>query len=236
MKILALDTATEALSAALLVEGQLLEHYELAGRTHSERLSAAIHRLMGEAELGFSQLDALVCGVGPGSFVGVRLGLGYAKGLALALDLPVVPVSSLAMLAQRAIDDGARDVLACIDARTGEVYLGGYAVDASGLAVPAIEACCARPAELPVIGARPWTGVGSGWAAHRTLIEARCGIVLADCRPQAVPLASSALKLALPVLQRGAAISADQLVPSYLRDRVALTIMEQARARAANRG
>ena len=155
MKILALDTATEALSAALLVEGQLLEHYELAGRAHSERLSAAIHRLMGEAELGFSQLDALVCGVGPGSFVGVRLGLGYAKGLALALDLPVVPVSSLAMLAQRAVDDGARDVLACIDARTGEVYLGGYAVDASGLAVPAIEACCARPAELPVIGARP---------------------------------------------------------------------------------
>ena len=108
MKIFALDTATEACSVALWLDGETVERFEIAGRDHTQRLPAMAKALMADAGLAWSQLDGLVCGIGPGSFAGVRIGVAYTQGLALAHGQPVVGVSSLAMLAAGAGGTGVR--------------------------------------------------------------------------------------------------------------------------------
>src|SRR5690606_2310758 len=125
MKLLAFETATEACSVAVLADGRVLERFEVAPRRHAELALPWAEALLAEAGLSRSQLDAIAVGRGPGAFTGVRLGVGLAQGVALALDLPVVPVSTLAALAARAPDGR---VVAAIDARMGEVYLGRYEV------------------------------------------------------------------------------------------------------------
>src|SRR5690606_29592 len=115
--ILALDTATEACSVALLHEGRVLSHYEVAPRLHAQRLLPMVHDLLGEAGLALCARDAIAFGRGPGAFTGVRIAIGVVQGLAFALDRPVLPVSNLAVLAQRALrEHGAQQVAAAIDA------------------------------------------------------------------------------------------------------------------------
>ena len=103
MKLLALDTATEACSVALWLDGRIEQRYEAVGRGHSQRLPQMLQELLVDCGVAAGQLDGIACGIGPGSFAGVRIGVGFAKGLALGLDRPVLPVTSLAMLAQGAI-------------------------------------------------------------------------------------------------------------------------------------
>lgn len=231
MRLLAIDTATEACSAALWLDGQVLEHYEVVGRGHTERLLPMVHALMSVAGTGFSQLDGVVCGVGPGSFAGVRIAVGFSKGLALSLNLPVVPVSSLAMLAQARIDAGAGRVIACIDARMNEVYLGAYERGADGLARLLQPEQVCPPAEVRVPGAQDWAAVGSGWASYEIILKEALGPDISSIEATALPHAAQALTLALPRFAAGTALNADALTPVYLRDRVALTLLEQAELR-----
>ena len=129
--LLALDTATEACSVALLHDGRVLSHYEVAPRMHAQRLLPMIQQLLGEAGIAASALDAIAFGRGPGAFTGVRIAIGVVQGLAFALDRPVLPVSNLAVLAQRALrEQGATQVAAAIDARMDEVYWGCYRAEA----------------------------------------------------------------------------------------------------------
>ncbi|HZW51285.1 MAG TPA: tRNA (adenosine(37)-N6)-threonylcarbamoyltransferase complex dimerization subunit type 1 TsaB, partial [Rudaea sp.] len=114
--IIAIETATEACSAALSVDGRVVERSEIAPRRHAELILPMIESLLVEAGISRAQLDGIAVGRGPGAFTGVRLAIAVAQGLALALDIPIVPVSSLAALAQDAPDDGA-SILAVIDAR-----------------------------------------------------------------------------------------------------------------------
>lgn len=238
MRLFAVDTATEACSCALWDDGRVLERYDRVGRSHTERLLPMVQSLMGEAGLRFSDLDGLVCSVGPGSFAGLRIGLGYAKGLALALDLPVLGVSTLAMLAQAVIDDGARQVLPCINARTDEVYFGYYAADPEGLAVAmqAEVACAPAQVRITVPHQGEFAAPGSGWARAEPLLSAALGFRPGHLQPEAWPRASMALKLALPRWLVGERAGAEDLLPVYLRDSVALTLAEQAIARGANQG
>jgi tRNA threonylcarbamoyladenosine biosynthesis protein TsaB len=232
MKLLALDTATEACSVALWIDGALLERFELAGRDHTQRLPAMLHALMAEAGLAYSQLDGLVCGLGPGSFAGVRIGVAYLQGLALAHDQPALGVSSLAMLAQGAIRaDGAERVLAAIDARMDEVYFAAYVRDAAGLAVPQGEAQVCRPELVPPQAGR-WQAAGTGWGRYEAVLREACGAELGGVDGQALPRAGDALSLALPGFLSGAAGDAGLLAPIYLRNRIALTLVEQAALRA----
>lgn len=228
MRLLALDTATEACSVALWLDGQLCERFELAGRTHTQRMLPMVHELMAGAGIACAQLDGLVCGVGPGSFAGVRIGVGFMKGLALALDRPVVGIGSLDMMAQAAMDEaGATQVLAVIDARMQEVYFGAYRRDAAGLAHPLERARVLAPDAVQLDHAGPWHAVGSGWGAHESALRARVAGELLSVDAAALPRAAMALRLALPVFAAGAAASADDLAPAYLRDKVALTLEEQ---------
>jgi tRNA threonylcarbamoyladenosine biosynthesis protein TsaB len=231
MRLLALDTATEACSVALWIDGEVLARFEVAGRSHTQQMLPMVHGLMADAGLKFAQLDGFACGIGPGSFAGVRIGVGFVKGLALSLDRPVVGVSSLAMLAQGAIDAGAERVLASIDARMNEVYFGAYVRDAGGLARELAPARVAAPDAVREDAAGPWIAVGTGWGTYEHVLRGGVRSEITRADGIALPRAEHALKLALPSFAAGAAISADGLAPLYLRDKVALTLEEQVQLR-----
>ncbi len=230
MKLLALDTATEACSAAIWIDGSVHAHFEIVGREHTQRLISIVAGVLAEAGLRYSELDGLICGVGPGSFAGVRIGVAFAKGVALAHELPVVGLSSLALLAQAA--DGER-VLAAIDARMGEVYWQAFGRDAAGLMQPLAEAVVCAPTAVPVpASSASWLAVGSGWGTYQAELRACVAGEIAAVNALALPQAAAAFALALPWFQRGQAASADALQPIYLRNRVALTLIEQKQLRA----
>jgi len=100
LKLLAVETSTEACSAALYIDGEIREKFELAPREHTKLILPMIDELMAEAQLKPQQLDALAFSRGPGSFTGVRIATGVTQGIALGADLPVVPVSTLAAISQ----------------------------------------------------------------------------------------------------------------------------------------
>lgn len=232
MNLLALDTATEACSAALSVDGRRLTRYVSAGRSHTQMLLPMLRELLAEAGIGFAQLDGYVCGVGPGSFAGVRIGVGVIKGLALAHDRPVVPVSSLEMLALPALDAGADGALVAIDARLDEVYFAAFTVGLDGLPQRIGEELVAPPQAVPAVDARQWHAVGSGWGSYAPVLQQAIGVTPAQVDAAALPRAEEALRIALPQFARGATGSAAALVPRYLRNKVALTLSEQQAGKA----
>jgi tRNA threonylcarbamoyladenosine biosynthesis protein TsaB len=234
VNLLVVDTSTEACSLALSVGAQRYSRHVVAGRDHTALLLPLLHELLTDAGLHAAEVDGLVCGVGPGSFAGVRVGVGFVKGFALARELPVVPVSSLATLAQGAMRrTGMARVLACIDARMGEVYCASFERDAgSGLARLASAARVCPPDAVDLQLPFPWAVTGTGWGTYGAALRTRCAVAAEAEEPQALPEALDALALAQPSFARGEAISADQLEPMYLRDSVALKLEQQAAARA----
>ena len=234
MRLLAVDTATEACSAALQVDGRVLSRLDTAGRSHTQQMLPMVHGLMAEAGLRFADLQGLVCGVGPGSFAGVRIGVGFVKGLALSLGLPVVAVSSLEMLAQDAIDGGATRVICAIDARMDEVYLGAFERGADSLARALSAPWLAAPRDFKLDIQGPWSAVGTGWGRYEAELREGLEGAVERLDGKALPHATAALRLAQPAFARGHTLDADALAPRYLRDKVALTLEEQARLRQAN--
>lgn len=226
MNVLAVDTATEACSVALQIGEQRLSRFSRAGRSHTEQLLPMFQSLLAEAGLPASALDAYVCGVGPGSFAGVRIGVSFIKGLALAHERPVVGISSLAMLAAAALGEDGERVLCGIDARMNEVYFAAYARGQDGLPQPLGEAqVCAPQALAPQPGL--WLAAGSAWSSYETALKEATGAQLLQVDAQALPHAEQALRLAAPALREGRTQSAAQLLPVYLRNKVALTLEEQ---------
>ncbi|MBA2652164.1 MAG: tRNA (adenosine(37)-N6)-threonylcarbamoyltransferase complex dimerization subunit type 1 TsaB [Tatlockia sp.] len=126
MNLLAIDTSTDRASVALSIKGELLSEEQGSQRTHAQLLLPMIERMLAKAEVGLNQLDAIVYGRGPGSFTGLRIACAVAKGLAYAADLPLYPVSSLAAIANEALDSHKElpntRVLALIDARMNQLY------------------------------------------------------------------------------------------------------------------
>lgn len=233
MNLLAIDTSTEACSLAVAAGGRTYFSHVVAGRDHTSLLLPLLHQLMAEAGIGFSQLDGLVCGVGPGSFAGLRIGVGFVKGLGLGRNLPVVPVTSLAALAQGAMRrTGVGRVLSCIDARMGEVYTGVFERDAAGLARSVGVARVCAPEDVVLQQAGAWAVAGTGWGTYRDKLRSHCDPLPSAEEPQALPEAVDALVLARPAFERGETVSADKLEPVYLRDTVALKLEQQAAARA----
>jgi len=225
MKLLAIETSTEACSVAVHVDGEVIERHELAPRRHTQLVLPWAEELLAQAGLAKSQLDAIAVGRGPGAFTGVRLAIAITQGLALALDRPVLAVSTLAVLAMQGQGD---HILAAIDARMGEVYVGRFRREDDGLVQAAdAESVCA-PASVPLPGSS-LHGVGTGFAAESGALAARLGDLLVGFDGQALPRASHLARLAVRAFTRGEAIAADALEPAYLRDKVALTLAEQGK-------
>ncbi|PPU76879.1 MULTISPECIES: tRNA (adenosine(37)-N6)-threonylcarbamoyltransferase complex dimerization subunit type 1 TsaB [Xanthomonas] len=232
MKVLAFETSTEACSVALHVDGRVIERFELAPRRHAELALPWADALLADAGIARRQLDAIAVARGPGAFTGVRLAIGIAQGIALALDLPVLAVSTLQVLALRAPAE-ATHVLACIDARMGEVYAGVFARSGDTLLELVPEMVCAPDAlAVPDTAAR-MAGVGTGFAAADALLQQRFATRLTSVDATGLPRAADLLTLAVPALQRGEGVAPERVEPAYLRDNVALTLVEQQAARAA---
>jgi tRNA threonylcarbamoyladenosine biosynthesis protein TsaB len=218
LNILALDTSTEACSAAIWVDGAVTERFE-SGNQHSGRILAMVDELLAEAGFALARFDAIAFGRGPGSFTGLRIGAGVAQGLAFGADIPVTPVSSLAALAQ-GVD--APRVLAAFDARMNQIYSGAYVRNAQGIVEPAGIESVTAPSDVPLPEGTNWLGAGNGWDLHHAALLQRLGGRVADWRKQVHPRARDVAQLGAVAVQTGQAIAAEQALPVYVRDDVAV--------------
>ncbi len=216
MKILAFDTSTEACSVALAIDGSVYDDLVL-GQQHSSRILLMVDALLAEADLRLNQLDAVAFGRGPGLFTGLRIGTGVVQGLAFGADLPVVPVSSLAALAQ---PQDAAQVLTAVDARMSQVYWGAFTREANGTLELIGEESVAAPQAVPLPPAGCWRGVGSGWDRYADVLTKRLGARLESWLPERYPHARDVATLAAIDFQRGQAVTPEQALPVYVRDQV----------------
>jgi tRNA threonylcarbamoyladenosine biosynthesis protein TsaB len=232
MRVLALDTATEACSVALLTDAGLVGVWREVGRGHAEQILDMVDAVLSEAGIVLGMLDGIAASVGPGAFTGVRIGVSAAQGLAFGAALPVVAVTTLEALAWQAMRGGAEQVMACLDARMGEVYWGCYATHPErGLAVcgaPAVGD--AQSVNVPLNG--PFHGIGRGFAAYPAL-QALAGLTLSAGACDALPDAKDMARLGAIRLKLGEGRDPADLIPVYLRDKVALTEAERALLKAA---
>ncbi len=232
MNLLAIETSTEACSAALAQGQELIERREIAPRRHAELILPMIESLLAEAGLSRRQLDAIAVGRGPGAFTGVRLGISVAQGLALGLDLPVVPVSSLAALALDAAMQAPASIdaiLAVIDARMGEVYAAAFRPVEEGQLQALGAESVGSVAELDLPPADRWAVVGTGWGSYREALLARLSSAPVFAESERYPQAGAIARLAMPQLASGQGVAPELALPVYLRDKVALTLEEQRR-------
>lgn len=222
IRILAVDTATEACSAALYINGEVKQVFELAPREHTRLLLSMIESLMADAGLRLQQLNALAFGRGPGSFTGVRIATGVVQGMGFAADLPVVPISTLASIAQHVYDSHQSEkVLSAIDARMGGVYWSAYKLSDNGLMQLSGTEDVLTPDNTPLVEGDDWVAAGSGWKGHSETLTARFKQNLQAIYDDYLPQSSSIAKLAAYGFQQGKAVAAQDAVPVYLRNNVA---------------
>lgn len=219
--ILAIDTSATPVSCALLCDGHLMaSYYSHTGLTHSQTLMPMIEQMLSCANLSVDKLDALAVNVGPGSFTGVRIGVATVKGLSFAHHIPCVGVSTLASMAEGFIGMPGEAVIACVmDARCRQVYTALFQLhDGSVLRTTPDEAISTdelllrlKKVEQPIIL------VGDG--------SQMCYTILKDELPNLTlsPLvlryqnATATASVAARCLETGDTVSAEQLLPLYLR-------------------
>ena len=216
--LLAIDTSTENCSVALVHDGKLTTRDIESPREHSQKLLPFVEEVLDRAGVSLAELDGLVVGAGPGSFTGVRIGVSMAQGLAFSADLPVYPVCSLQALAQQAIrKNDVAGVVACIDARMGEVYYALYANE-NGVAVAQSEPAVAKP-DTNIIDTgrlKGWGTAGTGWDVYADILDENHELQHSD--NSRLPLAEDMLTVV-----NGAGVDpvqAEQLEPLYVRNEV----------------
>ncbi|MEH8225910.1 tRNA (adenosine(37)-N6)-threonylcarbamoyltransferase complex dimerization subunit type 1 TsaB [Aeromonas veronii] len=221
LKILAVDTATEACSAALLVGDKLFSRWEEAPRDHTRKILPMVQAVLEDAGISLSDLDAIAFGRGPGSFTGVRIGISVAQGLAFGAGVPLIGISTLAAMAQGAYRlDGAEQVLTAIDARMNEVYFGRYELIDSRMQLVGDEVVSEPVALVDVRGklAGRVTCVGTGFETYgETLSGLADELAVSQVR---FPAAENMLPLARAAWLAGEAVPVEQATPVYLRDKV----------------
>jgi tRNA threonylcarbamoyladenosine biosynthesis protein TsaB len=276
MKLLAFETATEACSVALYLDGEVIERYEVAPRLHAEYALPWAEELLADAGIKRSQLDAIAVSRGPGAFTGVRLAIALAQGIALALHKPVVAISTLQAIAaalppplrmqgsskppQAAEGEGLRDhsesfraqtqpppnlplpsqgeghkqrILAAIDARMGEVYVGAFERNGDELIAISTEVVAAPDKVVLPDDQRGWHAVGTGFSAANGALQSHLGAQLLDVDASILPHAADVARLAVAAYARGEALAPERVEPAYLRNNVALTLEEQKALRAS---
>jgi len=231
-RILAIDTATEACSAAVLTGEQLIARYEEPGRGHSERILLMVDEVLKEAETTLQQVDGIAVGRGPGAFTGVRIAISIAQGLAFGAGKRVATVSDLAALAQRVMDErGAFRVVAAIDARMGELYWGVYEKGADGLAVLQGDERVSPAADVLLPTSSDWSGAGSGWKVEALLRRAESsGLSSEHLQSNLFPRAQEVARLGRSQFEQGLSLPPEEALPVYLRDQVAIPMSQKTRS------
>jgi tRNA threonylcarbamoyladenosine biosynthesis protein TsaB len=221
MKILALDTATEACSVSLGIGDRVIDRYVELERGHAEKVLPMVDEVLAEAGLTLRSLDAIAFGRGPGGFTGVRLAASVAQGLAFGAEVGVVPVSNLAAVAQRAarlVPETGR-VLVVNDARMREVYWGDFRVASETVICDAEHVGPPSSVRLPE-GDAAWAAAGRGLKVYPEL-AARCAGRGAQVLSDLLPRATEILQLARPAVAAGRIVDPADALPVYVRDRVA---------------
>ena len=220
MKILAIDTASNRCSAALLIQGVVYERSRLVPQGHGEWILPMVDGVLEQSNITLSDLDAIAFGRGPGTFTGVRMAISVAQGLAFGADLALVPVSDLAMIAQGAVrEHQASKILVAVDARMGEVYWASFVTENGLVTLVGDELICG-PSQTPVISGEGWYACGTGWQAYPEMMDAYDSQV-SHIDGERLPQAEDALPLARRDIELGLAVSPEFAAPSYLRDKVA---------------
>jgi tRNA threonylcarbamoyladenosine biosynthesis protein TsaB len=221
VNILAIDSATEACSAALLrADGVVFSEFEVAPRQHARLLPEMIRRILIDGAVDRSDLSYCAFANGPGAFTGIRIATAQAQGIGIGLGIPLVPISTLAVLAQAGFDQHPwNSTLAALDARMQEIYWGSYRRDENG---------CAQLLGVEQLGTEDQlfaevsveSGVGHGWLEGlRNRVDLPLDVEL-------LPNACSLLTLAQYAIDQQQVCQASEISINYLRNRVA----EKARA------
>ena len=223
-RLLSIETSAEACSVALSIDGNTREKFERAPRRHAELILPMVRSLLGDAELVLGQLDCIAFGRGPGSFTSLRIGIGVVQGLAWGADLPVVPVSSLAAVAQAAVERGLPPgicrVCVAMDARMQEVYTANFEVDMDGFVTPSGEELVCPPGKVRTEDADGVCAAGNGFEIYPELekLAGELGHYMPDCWPRA----GAVSRLAARWLENNQPLPAEQAQPVYIRNQVAI--------------
>lgn len=222
-RILSIETSSESCSVALSSDGEIRERFEQAPMRHAELVLPMVESLLTEAGITLEQLDAIAFGRGPGSFTGLRIGIGVVQGLAWGAQRPVVPVSSLAAVAQTFFDrhqpGDLQEVRVAMDARMQEVYTAQFVLAASGLVEPVSEEQVCTPDSIVFPDATSVGAAGNGFERYESLV--RSGSKLKWCEPDCWPHAAAISRLAAGWLQHNEPLPAHQAQPVYIRDKIA---------------
>jgi tRNA threonylcarbamoyladenosine biosynthesis protein TsaB len=233
MNLLALDTSTEFLSLALQLNDKTFTHFQQAGNASSELILPQIQALLEQAKVKLTDLDGIAFGAGPGAFTGVRIACGVAQGLGFGANIPVVGINTLLALAEAS---GEEQVIACLDARMGEIYHAVFERinnEYEWQEIHETKVCKPEAAPLLPSGAsdlmrheKTWVGVGSGWAVYGEILSKIYGENVVKVLPNVTPTAEAILRLVKPIFAAGNAKPASEAAPLYIRNRVALTTQE----------
>lgn len=218
-RLLVIDTSTEACSVALAIDTDFIEISEIIPRQHTHRIMPMITEVLAQADVSVKELDAIAFGRGPGAFTGLRIAAGVVQGLAFGANLPVIPISTLAALAQGAWREFKTDyVVSAIDARMNEVYWALYQQQ-NGLMQLIGSEKISSPSLVTtdqLFSNIRWLGVGTGCE-----YQSQFQLTIADSYTQRYPSALDMLSLAQDLFARGLVVSAQEAIPVYLRDSVA---------------
>lgn len=137
IQLLAIETATDACSVALLTGKRLIHRYEISPQQHAQLILPMIDSVIAEAKISLESIDVLSFGRGPGSFTGLRIAASIIQGLGVGLQKPIVPISTLRALAQKTFrEQGATHVFSSLDARMDERYWALFVLDKNGVMQP----------------------------------------------------------------------------------------------------
>jgi len=234
MKILAIETSTEACSAALLRDDQIISRFELAPREHTKLILPMMEELLAEADCPLTDIDAIAFGRGPGAFTGLRIAAGVAQGVALSIDKPVIGISTLEALAwqvQHQAETGQK-IIAALDARMGEVYWASFEKNAAGTLNTIGDEHVGKPAHMleelkQFDNSETLIATGIGWQAYKDQLLTAESKDIVKLIPDQLPSAAAIAQLALPKLKAGLAVAPEDAQPVYIRDNVALKTKER---------
>jgi|PlaIllAssembly_1097288.scaffolds.fasta_scaffold398408_2 tRNA threonylcarbamoyladenosine biosynthesis protein TsaB len=220
MRLLALDTSTEACSAALFQDGAITLRFELTERSHADLILPMVESLLGEAGIALADLDGLAFGRGPGGFTGLRIATGVVQGLALGAGLPVAPVSSLAAVAEQVPAGEGEAILVCNDARMGELYWGVFRKAGNGSLEALVAESVSPPERVAIDAAIVRHAAGNGIPRYPEL-RARLQAAGLQLHDNLYPRADAVARLGAIELAAGRAVAAEMALPTYVRDDVA---------------
>lgn len=223
MKLLALDTSSLACSVALMLEEDVFDRHEEQPREHTRLLVPMINEVLAEGGISPAELDAIVLGNGPGSFIGMRIATAVAQGMAYASGIRIAPVSSLlAVAAESMVAEDAEHIVVCQDAHMNEVYLGLYRAGPPG--IPALVKAERLHGQDPIAeleeSPRKYVAAGFGWQRYPALRDANEAL-LAAMGSVLHPSARYLLRAGAELIANDAAIEPQDVVPAYLRQTVA---------------